>query len=100
MSKKEIHEKNCVDCGDTIEVEVSEDGGYVGGHYFGEMEFPTGEGEHRELDHGIGIKADGSMECEVKKENADNYEDFWSVTEWTGEYESVEYWECEECFSG
>lgn len=43
----DVIERQCVDCGENIEVTVHEDKTYTGGHYFG---MPTDEWEYWECD--------------------------------------------------
>lgn len=71
----------CIVCGKELEITLFENGEYSGGHYFGKMELPVGEGENRIL----GKKDIGGMEVEV--------------FEWTGDHEEMEYWECDDCFN-
>lgn len=71
--------RQCVECGKTIQITVFEGGLYEGGHYFGEISTP-----------------DEDSEGEYKKTGE---WDGFDVVEWTGEKESFEYWECEACFS-
>jgi hypothetical protein len=80
MEVKRI-QRNCTVCGKKLNITIDENGVYSGGHYFGEMKLPVGEGEN--------IPAGKTKILDIEFE----------VVEWSGEYEEFEYWECEECFS-
>lgn len=71
-------QRDCLVCGTTIEVTVTEDGTYDGGHYFGEVTVPV-DG------------TDGEYEKIAERDGHD-------VVQWTGKEETYEYWECEDCF--
>ncbi|MFO8051687.1 MAG: hypothetical protein R6V01_08325 [Thermoplasmatota archaeon] len=77
----ELIERRCMVCGRGLIIELSENGEYTGGHYFGKVRFPVGEGEDRI----VGKTRIDDMELDV--------------VEWTGEHEEMEYWECHECFN-
>jgi hypothetical protein len=80
MSKeKRTIERDCVDCGEPIEITLYEDDTYEGGHYFGEF-----------------TVADEDSEGEYEKTG--EYEGHDVVT-WTGDEVSYEYWECDDCYS-
>ncbi len=64
-----------------LKIFVDENGKYTGGHYFGKVKFPVGEGENRSLG----------------KTNILDFE--MEVVEWTGDHEEVEYWECDDCYN-
>jgi NADPH-dependent 2,4-dienoyl-CoA reductase/sulfur reductase-like enzyme len=71
-------ERDCTDCGKTIEVTVYEDDSYDGGQYFGEVSVPA-------------EASDGEYEKTGEWKGHD-------VVEWTGDEETFEYWECDDCF--
>jgi len=71
--------RTCMECGKTIEITVYEDDTYERGHYFGEFTLPDED-------------SDGEYEKTGEWEGHD-------VVEWTGEEDSLEYWECDDCFS-
>lgn len=75
--EKRTIERDCMECGETIEITVHEDGTYDGGEYFGEFAL---------------AKAGAEGEYEKTGEI-----DGFDVVEWTGQKESYEYWECNEC---
>jgi len=79
LREKRTIERDCLDCGQTLEITVFEDGSYEGGHYFGEFTVPEEE-------------TDGEYEKTGEFRGHD-------VVEWTGEQESYEYWECDSCFT-
>jgi hypothetical protein len=79
MSKeKRTLERDCMECGKTIEITVYADDTYEGGHYFGEFTVS---------DEGSG----GEYEKTGEWEGHD-------VVKWTGDEESYEYWECDDCY--
>ncbi|PCH67161.1 MAG: hypothetical protein COC01_06435 [Bacteroidetes bacterium] len=74
--------KTCTVCGATINVVIKKDNSYEGGNYFGTAEEPikgTGKWVNKGKATIGGITAD--------------------VTDWTGEVNEIEYWECDECYS-
>lgn len=77
MGDKRTIERDCMECGETIQITVHEDDTYEGGHYFGELTVPDEDSE-------------GEYEKTGEWEGHD-------VVEWTGEEESYEYWECNNC---
>ena len=77
--EKRTMERDCMECGKTIEITVYKDDTYDVGHYFGVFTVPERD-------------SDGEYE---KTGEWEGYE----VVEWTGEEESYEYWECDDCFS-
>lgn len=77
----EIIEGRCLVCGKKLRIELKGNGEYKGGHYFGILKIPVGEGEH-EI---IGKSKISDMEFDI--------------VEWTGDYREEEYWECESCFN-
>lgn len=80
MTGKEYEiERNCVECGKTVEITVEKDRAYDGGHYLGEFTVPDedSEGEYEKTGEWKGFE----------------------VVKWTGEEESFEYWACDDCFS-
>ncbi|WP_187347782.1 hypothetical protein [Haloplanus rubicundus] len=68
-----------MECDQTIEITLYEDDTYEGGHYFGEFTVP-----------------DEDSEAEYEKTAEWEGHD---VVKWTGEEDSYEYWECDDCFS-
>jgi hypothetical protein len=65
-----------------LKITVDTDHSYAGGHYFGVLELPVGEGKYIEL---------GEREiCGRRLE----------VVEWKGKHRMVEYWECDGCYHG
>jgi len=72
-------ERDCLGCGKQMWITVYEDDTYDGGHYFGEFSAPA-EGSEREY------------------EKTGEWEGYDVVT-WTGDQESIEYWECDDCVS-
>jgi hypothetical protein len=81
MSKDTITRK-CVVCGKNFEITLLENSKYEGGHYFGKIEIPIGEGEHKVI---------GQSDILGKDKKVD-------VVEWTGESKEIEYWECDDCY--
>lgn len=79
--KKEQILRRCIVCGKDLKILVDEKGEYTGGHYFGRVEFPVGDGEN------ISLGKTNILDFEME------------VVDWTGDHEEVEYWECEECFN-
>ncbi|QGX94780.1 hypothetical protein EI982_08195 [Haloplanus rallus] len=77
--EKRTIERDCIEYGKTIEITVYEDNTYEGGHYFGEFTVPDED-------------SDGEYEKTGEWEGHD-------VVKWTGNEESFEYWECDDCFS-
>ena len=77
-SKRTI-ERDCVECGKTVQITVYEDGTYEGGHYFGDWTEPDEESE-------------GEFEKTGEWEGFD-------VVKWTGKEVSYEYWLCEDCYA-
>lgn len=75
---KHTIERDCMECSKTIDIRVYEDNTYEGGHYFGEFTDPDGD-------------SDGKYEKTGEWEGHD-------VVKWTGDEESFEYWECDDCF--
>ena len=80
MAPSEITRK-CIICGRNLRIKLHENGEYTGGHFFGKIRIPVGDGENRSL--GKHKVLDIEME----------------VVEWTGDHEEMEYWECEGCFN-
>lgn len=78
----EVIERNCCVCGDVMDVDISEDGTYSDGNYFGIVKIPVGDGEW------------------VQEEAEDPMSDGAEITvsRWTGEVRLIEYWECDTCF--
>jgi len=79
MTHTEIDRK-CVVCGRSLKITLKDNGEYSGGHYFGKIEIPIGEGENKK----VGTSNLLGMEVDV--------------VEWTGDYREEEYWECDDCF--
>lgn len=79
MSITEI-ERKCIVCGKVLNISLMENGEYLGGHYFGKIRIPTGEGEY------VKVGRSKILDFEI------------DVGEWTGEYREEEYWECDYCF--
>jgi hypothetical protein len=75
-------ERPCLVCGTVLEITVDDDGQYSGGYYFGELENTVGDGDYKKVD-----------EIDLIGRSTD-------VVKWTGETETVEYWECRECHHG
>jgi hypothetical protein len=71
--------KNCSIFGKAIIISLMENGEYTGGHYFGRLRSPCGEGEYVRIG---------------TSKTLDNV----PVVEWTGSYHEGEYWECDDCF--
>ena len=74
-------ERKCIICGEDLKILINETREYAGGHYFGKVKFPVGEGENRYLGK------TKILDLELK------------VIEWTGNHDEIEYWECESCFN-
>lgn len=68
-----------MECCETIEITVYEDGTCEGAHYFGEFTVPDEDSDR-------------------KYEKTGKWEGY-DVIKWTGEEDSFEYWECGGCFS-
>ena len=71
--------RNCTVCGKELSIRLFDDGSYSGGHFFGKVRFPVGEGENKKV---------GTSD--ILGEEVD-------VVEWTGDHEEIEYWECDYC---
>ena len=74
--------RNCLVCGKELRITVYDDRTYEGGHFFGNLKLPVGNGENR-------IVGESDILGKGKKVK---------ILEWTGECEEVEYWECDECY--
>lgn len=76
--EKRTIERDCMECGKKIEITIYEDDTYEGGQYFGEFTVPEegSEGEYEKTGEWEG----------------------YDVVKWTGEKESHEYWECDDCY--
>ena len=75
---RRIIERDCMECGKTIEITVYKNDTYEGGHYFGKFTV-------RDEDSGGEYQKTGEWEEH-------------DVVEWTEEEDSYEYWECDDCF--
>ena len=74
-------QRDCRVCGKELNITVYQDHSYEGGHYFGRVKIPIGEGEN------------------VKVDTLKLGENEYDVVEWTGEHEEFEYWECDDCYN-
>ncbi len=74
--------RNCVVCGELMEIKIGKGGKYDKGHYFGTMKIPIdGTGKY--------IK---TGKLKIGNISSD-------VVEWAGKEREAEYWECEKCFN-
>jgi len=78
--KEKVIERECLVCGKRLKIRLKDNGEYRGGHYFGILKIPTGDGEHKKIKR----TKIGDMEVDV--------------VEWTGEHQKIEYWECDDCY--
>ena len=76
--EKRTIERDYMECSKTIEITVYEDNTDEGGHYFGEFIVPDED-------------SDGEYEKIGEREGHD-------VVKRTGDEESYEYWECDNCY--
>lgn len=75
---KEI-ERSCATCGEDIDVTVFDSGDYGGGNYFGDIQVPADDSEIID-----------EYESEIAGFSV-------TVVEHS-DYDSFEYWECDECY--
>lgn len=80
--KKDKITRNCVVCGKELNIILLKNRKYTGGHYFGKIEIPIGEGEHKVI---------GQSDILGKDKKVD-------VVDWIGESKEVEYWEFDDCY--
>lgn len=81
-----VIQRECIECGTTLTVVLDEDDSIVeGGIYFGTFDVPdpdTGEWNRVEPSDDVDVIEDREFDTAV----------------WTGEYTTVEYWTCMECY--
>lgn len=76
----EYIDRKCIVCGKELKIRLLDDSTYEGGHFFGRMELPVGDGEYKKM---------GKSDIFGKEID---------LVEWTGKKEEVEYWECDDCY--
>ncbi len=74
--------RECETCGKKIYATVYNDGHYKGGHFFGKIDIP---------------KKDTGKYKIIGKQKLPGGEKI-DVVEWTGQDETIEYWECDDCY--
>lgn len=80
-SKLRTLKRTCVVCGKKFSFKIDNKGHYDNGHYFTDLKIPIeGTGKWKKV---------GTTKILGKKHD---------VVDWTGKEETVEYWECNECF--
>lgn len=92
-------ERQCAICGEDVEITLGDDDEILdGADYFGEIEFPIEEtGEWVEKDEAVVYNEGEPGMRTVPREEIHEWDHHFGVTEWTGEYETVEWFECHEC---
>lgn len=74
----EIINRTCSDCGKEITIEITEDGKYVGGHYFGLVEVDNEDGETM---------------------TPDEFDKWVNSDYFPRTLKTIEHWECDDCFN-
>lgn len=81
ISIKKAITKACAVCGRRMRIVLYNDGFYRNGHFFKTMKIPIGKGEYKK----VGTSKMGGKKVDIVK--------------WTGKEKTIEYWECNDCFS-